>query len=293
MFGYIKPNSCSLTQTEQQLYKSIYCGLCHSLGKVCGHLSRLTLSYDFVLLALLQMLVGNETPNSQNCRCIRRPFKGCAVAKRSDTLDRVAALSVLLGYESIEDGIRDEKGLSLCKARLAKIPVGHFLKKAEKRFSLPTQTVKAHLRQLSELENQKCYSPDAAGEIFGSLLGEISLFGIDDDLMRYAVYEIMFHVGKWIYLVDAADDFEKDKKENKYNPFLPNGPDRQALSNSLDKELLCCEETLAKIPGGDPAIRNIIRNILFYGTESVKNEVLLQKMKGTAPKGESKYERSV
>ncbi len=277
MFGYIKPNFCFLSQEEQQLYKSVYCGLCHSLGNVAGQLSRLTLNYDFVLLALLQMLVKNETANSQKRRCLAHPLKGCHPALQSDTLDRCAALSVLLVYESMEDSVSDEKGLSWLKAKSAQVPTRRFLKKANKRFDLPTESVKKHLTELSALEKNNVYSPDAAAEIFGTLLGEVSVFGIDDELRSFAVYEIMFHIGKWIYLVDAADDFEKDKQKGCYNPYLPNGPNREDLSNCLDAELLLCEEMLAKIPGGNSEIRNVIRNILFYGTESVKNEVLSPK----------------
>ena len=290
MFGYIKPNFCSLSKEEQQLYKSVYCGLCHSLGKMTGQLSRLTLNYDFVLLALLHMLVKNETPSYRTRRCLVHPFKGCSSVLTSDTLDRCAALSVLLVQESIEDSVSDEKGFSLFKAKIAQLPARIFLKKASKRFELPTTNVKTQLKALSILEKNKVYSPDAAAEIFGTLLAQVSVFGIDDELLDFAVCEIMFHIGKWIYLIDAADDFEKDKKEGNYNPFLPDGPDLNDLSDCLDKELYLCEQILAKIPAGDPLIRSVIRNILFYGTEAVKNEVLSKKTKGNAKIGENKYE---
>jgi len=31
--------------------------------------------------------------------------------------------------------------------------------------------------------------------------------------------EIFYHLGRWIYLVDAADDFEKDAHSHCYNPL--------------------------------------------------------------------------
>lgn len=277
MFGYIKPYFCSLSNEEQQLYKSVYCGLCHSLGKVSGQFARLTLNYDMVLLALVQMLAKNEAPECQNQHCLMHPCKGCSVALSRDTLDRCAALSVLLVYENIEDSVADENGFSLIKAKMIRLPLRRFLKKAARRFNLPIEDVKMQLAELNTLEKNKVYSPDAAAEKFGILLAKVSVYGIEDDLLAFAVYEMMFHIGKWIYLVDAADDFEKDRKKEVYNPFLPNGPNPTDLSDCLDNELLLCEQMLAKIPSGDTMIRSIIRNILFYGTEAVKNEVLSPK----------------
>ncbi len=276
MFGYIKPVISLLSEDEQALYKSVYCGMCHALGKIAGQSARFALSYDFVFLALMRMAIDHESPVSTLRRCPIHPFRGCPAVQDSITLDYCAALSVLLGYESIEDKLHDEKGIAHVKARMAKLPARRFLKKAEKRISLPREEVSKHLKALAQIEKDGCESAEIPAEIFGELLADVSVYGIDDDIARFALSKIMFRLGKWIYLVDAADDFQEDKKRNRFNPFLPHGPDPYRLQNSLEWELSYCDEMLRKIPNMDPKIRHIIRNILFLGTAAITDQVLFQ-----------------
>ena len=274
MFGYIKPVICKLNKEEQQLYKATYCGLCHSLGKTCSQPARFTLNYDFVFLALIRMAALNETPVLTVSKCPSHPFKGCTVVQNSQSLDYCAAVSVLLGYESIQDKLLDEKGMSYYSALMCSHPYKQFLKKAQKKHDLPIDTVRNHLQSLHQLENSHCSTPDQPAEVFGQLLSEVSAHGIEDDLTRFAIQKIMFHIGKWIYMIDAADDFEKDKLKGNYNPFLPNGINAHHLANSLQWELSHCDLLINKLPCSDPKIFNIVENILLYGTESVAKAVL-------------------
>ena len=57
MFGYVRTMDSELKVKEHELYKATYCGLCRSMGEVCGGSSRLTLSYDGVFLSLLRTIV--------------------------------------------------------------------------------------------------------------------------------------------------------------------------------------------------------------------------------------------
>ena len=41
-----------------------------------------------------------------------------------------------------------------------------------------------------------------------------------DEIQKRVLYEFGYHIGRWIYLVDAADDIEKDIKSNGFNPFV-------------------------------------------------------------------------
>ena len=40
-----------------------------------------------------------------------------------------------------------------------------------------------------------------------------------DELHRRVMAEIFYHLGRWIYLVDAADDLKKDFEAGCYNPL--------------------------------------------------------------------------
>ena len=288
MFGYIKPLPCKLSNEEQKLYKAIYCGLCHSLGEICSQPARFTLNYDFVFLALIRMAATNEVPTLTIGRCPSHPMKGCLYVKDSPSLNYCAALSVLLGYESIQDKLIDDKGFKHFSAKLCLVPYRKFLKKASKYHDLPIGSVHFHLEKLHQLENENCKHPDLAAKIFGDLLQDVSIYGIEDDLLQFAIGKIMFHIGKWIYLIDAADDFEKDKQNGTYNPFLPDGPNKELLANTLQWQLYNCDSIIDKLPCNDIRIQNLIKNILFYGTDAVAKSVLFpsKQSKGNNKKNE-------
>ena len=44
MFGYVRPSDGHLTAEDKQRFQAAYCGLCRSLDKRHGQLSRLTLN---------------------------------------------------------------------------------------------------------------------------------------------------------------------------------------------------------------------------------------------------------
>ena len=53
MFGYLTADTATLTEEQLKRYQACYCGLCRSLEKRHGQLSRLTLNYDVTFLVLL------------------------------------------------------------------------------------------------------------------------------------------------------------------------------------------------------------------------------------------------
>ena len=63
MFGYVKPVPAELLVKEYEFYRATYCGICRSMKKHTGSLSKVTLSYDSVFLALVRML------SVDNCKC--------------------------------------------------------------------------------------------------------------------------------------------------------------------------------------------------------------------------------
>ena len=54
VFGYIRVRESELRVRELSLYRAAYCGLCRSLGRECGQVSRIYLSYDLTFMALVR-----------------------------------------------------------------------------------------------------------------------------------------------------------------------------------------------------------------------------------------------
>ena len=44
--------------------------------------------------------------------------------------------------------------------------------------------------------------------------------GVAEESRRRVLREILYHLGRWIYLVDAADDLKKDFENGSYNPLI-------------------------------------------------------------------------
>ena len=113
MFGYIRPYVPDLRVREHELYRAVYCGLCHSMGRHTGCASRLTLSYDFVFLAAVRMVLEQTAYSARPCRCGAHPLKKRAVLLENSALAYCARAAALLTEAKIADDIQDTKGLAL------------------------------------------------------------------------------------------------------------------------------------------------------------------------------------
>ena len=69
---------------------------------------------------------------------------------------------------------------------------------------------------------------DEASDAFAVLLGSVA-GEVDDPVRRRVLEQLLYHLGRWVYLVDAADDLKKDAANGNYNPVAL----RFGLSNGI------------------------------------------------------------
>ena len=93
--------------------------------------------------------------------------------------------------------------------------------------------VKRMYDELLRLEKSNCDSIDMIADPFGNMMQDIVKIIMKDKLTE-EVSELAYYLGKWIYLIDALDDFDKDKKKKNYNVFICAYKD----ANTQD-ELIC------------------------------------------------------
>ena len=219
MFGYIKPLTPELKVKENEAYRGIYCGLCKRLGSVYGPFVRMTLSYDFVFLALLLIGLKEEPVQFQREHCIIHPFKRRNVCQKNESLDHAAAAATILLYYKLLDNFQDE-GLGekfLCMLAMPFAKKAY--RKAEARLPHLAKVAKEQIANQSALEKAKCPSVDQASEPTGKIL-EAVLEGLTDDPIRKEALKRMgYLLGRWVYLIDALDDLDDDIKHDNYNPF--------------------------------------------------------------------------
>jgi hypothetical protein len=218
MFGYIRPLECELKVREQAEYRGVYCGLCKSIGRRYGQLERLTLSYDCAFLALtLSALTGGASFTPGNCG--PRVYRGKRpIANPSPVLDYAADVNVLLAWYKAADDTADEKS---AKAAAAKLALKRAYKKATKANPKLDEAIKDSMNTLHDLEAEKTASIDEPSNAFGTLLASVILHAPMLPESEHAAAQWMYYnLGKWVYLIDAWDDREKDEKSGSYNPFL-------------------------------------------------------------------------
>lgn len=262
MFGYVNINKMELKFREYYRYKGYYCGLCMSLKKNYGNLSRLTLNYDMTFLILLLSSLYEVSETAYKSRCIAHPAKKQIIIE-NEIIDYAAAMNILLSYHNLVDDWEDDKSvLSKAFSTLIKNDVN----KAGHIYEKKALAIKTQLANMSELEKNRCNDVDIISDEFGKLMEELILY--KNDNFEKNLRKIGFNLGKYIYILDAYLDFQEDKKKNSYNPYIMAGYDfDKKLHLDVDDKLV---EVLGMFAGEIdklPIIRdkNIIDNILYSG----------------------------
>ena len=216
MFGYIRPADHRLSQEEYERFRAAYCGLCHTLGKRYGFSARFLLNFDFTLLAIL--LSESETPKCSDCRCVVHPCKAHCTMEETDALDLAADRSMILFWWQLQDHIADHGLFGGIKYRALSLLYRRTYRRARDYAPDFDAQVQRHLSDLAEKERALCASIDEAAEPFAALMADIADC-VEDATKRRILRQLFYHLGRWIYLIDAADDYEKDAKEDCYNPL--------------------------------------------------------------------------
>lgn len=285
MFGYIRVSEGDLRINDYGIYKGVYCGLCKTMKKYTGSTSCLSLSYDFVFLALLRSAMNNEGFKVSPGRCGLHPIKKRPVSTENEALKYCAGASAVLTYYKLLDDKNDKDTKKRLAVRSALPSAKKNLKRAiknlpEYKFDVLSEQVSEHLSRLSELENEGCQSADLCADIFGKLLGCVFSHGLLKCDAKSTCFEIGYRLGRYIYLIDVLDDFESDKKSGAYNPLIAAGfsecPDDFIVA-SLSRENREALSALNSLNISFADINNILTNILDIGLPTVLNKIFEKK----------------
>ncbi|MBR3144511.1 MAG: hypothetical protein IKF53_01280 [Clostridia bacterium] len=279
MFGYVKFSKGEMKISEYETYRAVYCSLCKNMGKRYGLLSRLTLSYDFTFLALLALSLSDSCPAYKKGRCTFNPLKKCNYAKSTDLLDMPSAAAVITVYHKIEDNIRDNRFLKKLPFILIKPVFSAMRKKAAKNYPLIDEKIAEYISCQNELEKSNETSLDKAADPTAKALGFLFSLCSDDEKNRLALERMGYCIGRYIYLLDAAVDFEEDKKNGSYNVFGHNEQTKEEVAKRVEPQLYTSvnEAALAFELINFKRYKSILGNIIYLGLEDtfkgeLKNE---------------------
>lgn len=215
MFGYVRPPLGQLPQEEANRFRRIYCGLCHTLHRRYGTAARFILNYDLTYLAVL--LSDGKEGDPLSARCFVSPVHKKEYLAGSDALDLAADESVILAYWQLRDGVEDHDWVHGIKYRGLSAALELSYRKAAAARPGFDSAVRCQLARLAALEREKSDSMDAAADAFAALLAGAAA-EVEHPVRRRVLTQLLYHLGRWIYLVDAADDLKKDAESGNYNP---------------------------------------------------------------------------
>ena len=280
MFGYIDLNPKKLTPEQTGRYKAWYCGLCREIRNRYGQLGRMVLSNDMTFLTVLLSSLYEPEEESGSANCPLHPVRKRAFIQSSATA-YAADMNLLLAYWKYRDDERDrERGIQKQLASRLNSAYDEICK------AYPEQAagVEKALEQIWAMEDGQEPDVDRLCALSGDMLG--SVFAPKEDVFAPVLREIGKGLGKFVYLMDAYEDYEKDIKKGRFDPLdALQGPGYEELiRDSLTGMLSEACQAMDLLPLSQDI--ELLHNVVYEGVWN-RYALLEEKKKGGKEKTES------
>lgn len=260
MFGYITVNREELKIREERVYQSYYCGLCHALHLRHGRAGQVTLTYDMTFLVILLNGLYEQRMQEKTGRCLMHPVKTHNM-RWNEFSFYCADMNVLLAYYNLLDDWQDDRKPTRYAAAKA---LAKQCRRVQADYPRQSQAVRNYMKALGECEREHSNNMELAACLTGKMLAEI--FVRDEDEWSTDLRQMGFFLGKFIYLMDAYEDVDRDMKNGSYNPLVYMR-EREDFDNECQNILMmqmaeCCR-AFERLPIVEDV--GILRNILYSG----------------------------
>lgn len=217
MLGYVTIEKSELKIREYDVYQAYYCGICKSIGERLGQIPRMALSYDGAFLALLLSGLSEEADDIKEEHCIVHHIQKRPTARNSKAVDYAADVMTVLAYHKFLDDWNDDRS---CKGFVGKTALQRAYSKLSKTYGSLCSKTESALERLSFLEREKSGKIDEVTAAFADIMEEIFTGYMTECNQRRILGQMGRSLGKWIYLIDALDDYGEDRKRENYNPLI-------------------------------------------------------------------------
>ena len=274
MFGYVRAREDTLSPEDRAAYENVYCGLCHALKAHYGNIPRMFLNYDFAFLAML--LAPGEGGDERDClRCPMHPWRGKSACRGGAWLETAAGESVILTWWKLRDTVADGGPLFRLGAQVLCLLLRPAYRKARARHPEFDGETGLLLAEQGELERERCRSLDRMADCFARLLAAAAPQTGEASLDRPRA-QLLYHLGRWIYLIDGVDDLAEDRKRGVYNPVAARFPvwspeDKAYLRQSMDHSLALMGAAFQLLPANPWS--GVMENIIYSGLPNVEELV--------------------
>lgn len=284
MFGYININQKILTEENKEAYQAYYCGLCRRLKSNCGTKGQMLLDYDMTFMIVLLTGLYELTNQSSEITCALHPTKRRTVWINEAT-DYAADMNLILAYHNLIDDWKDDKAYS--KKALAKM-LDKDYERIKEKYPRQVAAIEEYMRKTEEVERRGETNLDAVAGLTGEMVGEV--FCWHEDEWAEELRTLGFYMGKFIYIMDAYEDYDSDVRKKKYNPLKYTLQESKEDMDTFVRLVLTsmmseCAKSFERLPILLHA--DILRNVLYSGVWS-KYEILQIKKRKAEEKAKKK-----
>ena len=213
MFGYVRADTPYLYIKDNELYRAMYCGVCKGIAETSGNAARMGLSYDVTFLSVIMHNILGVDVKIEKQHCLTHCIRSRQMAEVDELTRKLGALNTVLVYYKYTDDINDGD-----KGRGKRLWFKKGFRKVAKKYPEIVKIVSEHLALQEKAEKAQTDSVDRAADATANMLAVFSDYVLENKATVYT-RNLFYAVGKWIYLIDALDDYDKDKKKGAYNPF--------------------------------------------------------------------------
>ena len=281
MFGYIQILQPELKIREYTCYRGVYCGLCRQMGKCTGQCSRLTLRYDAAAMVLLRMAARGTRLEFVQKRCFLHPLTKADVLSPCEETETVSCIMAALAYYKCKDDLQDERGAARLRARLSLPYFAYLRRRARKRMPEIDRIAKQGMQAFAAAEKGAGGSADIPANAFGNMMGDLLSYGTSGHA-HAVLHEVGCAMGRWVFLVDAVEDYAKDVEKGRFNALYAlygekelSRQQRNTLDTLLAGELTDAVAAVDLIDwDGRDDLQAVIYNILCLGMPAQADAVL-------------------
>ena len=277
MLGYVRAYKPDMKMKDYELYKGIYCSLCRALGRNYSPLAQLFLSYDFALACVLRLAAAENGCAFSRKRCPYNPAKKCMICGSKYVFDFCAHAVIITVYYKVLDNLHDKGFLSKFAAVLVYPAVAMMHKKAARLAPEVEKAVAEAMKLQAETEAKNLPSIDEAAHPSAQALATVFALGFEGET-KEALAKIGYMTGRFVYILDAADDLEDDKKKGAFNPFdsedISNPEGRKAFAEKVRGMLNLTQSNALESLDILKRFYDIMDNILLEGLSNCAERVL-------------------
>ena len=266
MFGYIVIDKQELKGKHVQEYSAYYCGLCNAIRDKFGQVNRIFLSYDITyLLIVMDSLITEDSKRiRKKVGCMKKVDLTC-----SASLAKYASfINMYLLVKKMEDNYIDDKSI-VSRLVAKRIEKNINYKIARKTYIELISRVDNNLSKIIEFEKSPYkVSVDEMCVPFAEIMGDILSYPFRKRKINKQVYDFGYYLGRIVYLIDAFDDYEKDKEKGAFNPlsYFKVKDEKEIFEYSLaaiNLTYMKLKESMSKLDLKKN--KEIVENVVNYG----------------------------